>query len=288
MDAVAAIIVPGLLLFGGTAGRDTLLVEEKFLGSFVHATRLTVDSGGRMYVLDEGRDLLLRYSAKGEEQTVGGYGRDGFSFDRPTGVATDGLNIYVADHGNHRVNRYDRSLTFVSALSTRDSSYAPARFGYPLGVALSRQGDLFILDGENRRVVKFNAQSKFERSFGDREVLPGRLRKPREIMVSRQDRVYVLEEDRVLEFDYAGNFVQVLGQGLFAEATGFGETREGFVVCTKESFLWFDRGGKLGHVKNADRIISGFQLTPIEDVVVEENRVLILSRQRIGIFRMIR
>ncbi len=289
MAALAAIVLPFLLLPDGppSSPADTLLVEGRFFGTFLKATRISADSRGQVFVLDEARDLLIHFDGDQREVSIGGRGWDGSSFDRPTGMATDGLSLYVSDYGNHRVSRFDRRLTFISALSTRDSAFVPARFGYPAGVALSRQGDLFVLDGENLRVVKFNAQSRFERSFGDREALRGRLRDPRKILVSRFDQVFVLEKNRIVEFDYAGNFVRDFADGIFSDATGVSETRAGVVVSTKRMLLWFDRTGKLTQSMNVELIVSSAPLIPVQDVAVAEDRLYILTPTRVGIFKMV-
>ena len=127
---------------------DTMLVEQKTLGSFQRATRLITNPQGWIYVLDSERNLVvLMKGDEGPSSSVGGYGWSSTTFDEPTGLATDGLNVYVADRGNHRLLRFDRSLNFISSFVTRDTSLLAARFGSPLGVALSRLGDLFVLDG---------------------------------------------------------------------------------------------------------------------------------------------
>ena len=170
---------------------DTMLVEQKAVGSFQRATRLITNPQGWIYVLDSERNLVVLM--KGDEEassSVGGYGWSSTTFDQPTGLATDGLNLYVADRGNHRLVRFDRSLNFISSFVTRDTSLLAARFGSPLGVALSRLGDVFVLDGENLRVVKFAANMQYKRSFGDIDDQRSRLRQPIKILISPDDRVF--------------------------------------------------------------------------------------------------
>lgn len=149
---------------------DSLLIEESNFGEFQAAACITVSPQKWVYVLDRENHLVhLFRDPSTPSRSVGGYGWTLTSFDQPSGVAADGLSVYVSDYGNHRVVRFDRLLNVVSSFSTRDTLEADLRFGYPTGVALSRQGDLFILDSDNLRVIKFSRDTRFERVFGHKE-----------------------------------------------------------------------------------------------------------------------
>jgi DNA-binding beta-propeller fold protein YncE len=131
-------------------------------------TVLDVDLYGNIYVLDAEKNTLSLYDRSGLLQNnVGGPGWLDGQFDRPSGVwARNGIDVFVADYGNHRIERFDRSLSFISSFSTRESDNPDDRFGYPSGVALSRLGELFICDTENGRIVKVDRFSTVERTFG--------------------------------------------------------------------------------------------------------------------------
>jgi len=270
-----------------TEATDTTLVEQKALGSFQRATRLITNPQGWIYVLDADRDLVVLM--KGEEEpsaSVGGYGWSSTTFDQPTGLATDGLNLYVADRGNHRVMRFDRSLNFISSFITRDTSLLAARFGSPLGVALSRLGDLFVLDGENLRVVKFAANMQYERSFGDIDDQRSRLRQPVKILISPDDHVFVLESDRLLEFDYFGQYIRVIGVGSFHDARGFCLVRGGIIIVTPTTLCWFnDRGDLLREIPSAE-IVSGSPVGIMEDVMGGADRILLLTSTQLHLVRI--
>lgn len=267
---------------------DTMLVEQKSLGTFQRATRLVTNPQGWIYVLDSDRNLAVLM--KGEEEpssSVGGYGWSSTTFDQPTGLATDGLNLYVADRGNHRIMRFDRSFNFISSFTTRDTSLFAARFGSPLGVALSRLGDLFILDGENLRVVKFSANMKYERSFGDIDDARSRLRQPVKILISPDDHVLVLESDRLLEFDYFGQYLRTIGAGGFRDARGFCFVRGGIVVVTPGMLLWLnDRGELLREIRASD-IASESPISFMEDIAGGADRLLLLTSTQLHIVRVL-
>lgn len=289
MAAIAAVGLAAIFSWfsAGPAVGDTLLVEERFFGSFENASRVHVDALGQIYVLDEARHTISRFrGSSGAIQTIGGFGWDATTFDRPTAVAADGLNVYVSDYGNHRVMRYDRNLVFVSSLALRDTSFSPAQFGYPLGLALSRQGDLFVLDGENLRVVQFDSRSRFVRSFGTLESPEGRLRQPVEISVSPDDKVLILENDRIIEFDFAGTYLRSMGEGAIHNSGGMCSIENGLLVAANDTLMWFNSDGSVRMKIAASDIVSGFPLSPLRDVAVSNDRLLLLTPTRVGVFRL--
>lgn len=280
-----------LLLLAGSiavaAPPDTLLVEQLSVGSFQRATRLTTNPQGWVYVVDAERNLILLIKDdKLSSVSVGGYGWTSTTFDRPTGLATDGLNLYVSDYGNHRLQRFDRNLNFISSFATRDTSFVDARFGYPLGVALSRLGDVFVLDGENLRVTKFVENMRFERSFGDIDDQRSRLRQPEKILAGSNDHIYVLEPDRLLEFDYFGHFIRSIGDRIFEDARGFCLVPGGVIVVTETTLFWFNDRGELAHSFSSGELQSKSPLGAFEDIASAGDRLLILTSHRLHIFQL--
>lgn len=266
---------------------DTVLVEQQDIGSFQRASRLVLNPQGWAYVIDVERNLVvLSKDDPAASTSVGGYGWTSTTFDQPTGLATDGLNLYVSDYGNHRVQRFDRNLNFISSFATRDTSFVDARFGYPLGVALSRLGDLFVLDGENLRVVKFVGDMRFERSFGDIDDQRARLRHPEKILIGQNDHVYVLEPERLLEFDYFGHYVRTIGGGELRESRGFCVVDGGIIVVTGNELYWFNDKGEIARVIRANDLPTSSPLGPMEDIASSGDRLFILSSTRLCIFQV--
>jgi hypothetical protein len=230
----------------------TLLLVLTFLGSAartsgqvlrLRATQCDVDIAGNLYVLDSDRNTLLLYDKSGVvQQAVGGSGWLDGQFDRPSAVwARNGIDVFVADYGNHRIERFDRSLSFVSSLSTRESSNPDERFGYPTDIALSRMGELFICDSENGRIVKVDRANRVERTFGGFGAGRGRLNAPTRIEVGPKDAVYVLDGDRIAVFDAFGNFQHDLLPGILKHAAAMYGDQDRLVVMESDTIYCFDR-----------------------------------------------
>ena len=214
----------------------------------VGGSSLDVDIYGNLFVLDANRNLLTLFLKDGTQvRQVGGQGWGDNQFDRPTGLwARNGLDVFVADYGNHRIQRFDRTLSFISSLFTRDDDDPDRRFGYPTDVALSRLGALFICDTENSRILKVSMSNEVERNFGGYDAGRGRLYAPEQVEVGPKDFVYVLDQRRIMVFDVFGNFIHELASNLFQHPSGMFADGEGVLVLDGDTLYTFDAEDRPG------------------------------------------
>lgn len=209
----------------------------------VAGTDIDVDLYGTVYVLDAPSATLRILTTNLQTTAVtGGPGWESGRFDQPSAVwARNGLDIFVADYGNHRIQRFDRQLAFVSSLSTRDNDAPDKRFGYPTDVALSRMGELFICDGENQRVVKVNGQSQIEKVFGGFDAGKGKLEKPTRLAIGPSDNIYVLDGSRILTFDSFGNFLHELYDNIWKHPSAIFADEARILIADQGVLYCFDR-----------------------------------------------
>ena len=126
---------------------------------------LAVGPGGSLYVVDGGRDQILRYLPDGRFQVAAGDGKNGFSGDggqaidaeihdvSAIAVAKNGT-VYLADEGNGRVREIlpDGIIETVAGGGTVPLGMKPvaalsASFGGPsslFGLAIGPNGELYI------------------------------------------------------------------------------------------------------------------------------------------------
>jgi DNA-binding beta-propeller fold protein YncE len=228
-----ALLMVGLLLTGELAGQVQTVPME--------GTSLDVDLYGTVYIIDAPSATLRVLNADFTlAAVVGGPGWEEGRFDHPAAVwARNGLDIFVADYGNHRIQRFDRQLAFVSSLSTRESDNTDERFGYPRDVVLSPLGDLFVVDGENQRIVKIGGLSRVELTFGGFDAGRGKLNQPSRIAIGPSDRIYVLDEARILVYDIFGNFLTSLYEGMWKSPTALYADPERVLVVDDSKIFWF-------------------------------------------------
>jgi hypothetical protein len=121
--AAAATLAAFLTLWAATPPPQPVLVEVMRVAVSSGVRRMAIGSAGQWYLADADRHTVSLRSREGSIQAdVGGYGWGLSALDRPTGVATDGVRVYVSDQGNHRIVEYDRDLRPLSSFSTRDTS----------------------------------------------------------------------------------------------------------------------------------------------------------------------
>ena len=137
---------------------------------FSFANSVAVDSSGNVYVADTNNSTIRKISPSGVVTTLAGIaGAEGSldgtgsaaRFNRPQGIAVDGAGTaYVADTNNSVI----RKITPAGAVTTlagtagssgsSDGTGAAARFDYPQGVAVDRDGNVYVADTENITIRK--------------------------------------------------------------------------------------------------------------------------------------
>jgi len=209
----------------------------------VTGDNLDIDISGALYVLDGHGSTITKVSPEGKILArIGGPGWDNDRFDHPSGLwARNGLDIFIADYGNHRIQRFDRDLSFVSSFSTRESDNGSERFGYPSDVALSRLGELYICDTENVRVIKVDRRNRVELSFGGIDAGKGRLTSPRKLAIGPGDHIFVLDDATVREFDAFGNYLRDLLPHEFVPPVSLYGGEEELAVCDADSLRFYAR-----------------------------------------------
>ncbi len=204
MVAVRSVAAMVVLLCVACAAHADVLKPRAQLHGFARPSA-AFDAEGNIYVADRGNNRVVKYSANGDSLvSVSGSGWGDTQFDGPSAIVVRGVDVFVADYGNHRIQRFDRSLSFVASLSTRDNARESERFGYPRGLALSQQGDLFVLDGEGMRIVKITPFNQVERTFGSTEAGAERMVDPKSICVEARGMVDVADAGTVKQFDLFG------------------------------------------------------------------------------------
>jgi sugar lactone lactonase YvrE len=122
---------------------------------------IAIDPSGALFISDTGNNAIRRISASGEVSTVAGgsrgrldgRGRDA-SFDNPVGIALthDGF-LFVTDEESGRIRRVSPDGQ-VSTYAGRRPGFADgfgeaARLNGPTGIAVDREGNLYVCDTSN-------------------------------------------------------------------------------------------------------------------------------------------
>lgn len=158
------------------------------------------------------------------DRMIGGKGNLPGLLDSPRGLAfaPDGT-IYIADSRNHRIQHLDSEgnvLHVWGSFADVSGGTAPGgTFNEPWGVAVGRDGSVYVADTWNHRVQKFTSEGQFIKMwgyFGQGEA-PEAFWGPRGLAVDSRNRLYVTDtgNKRVVVFDADGNFVTQFGASGF-------------------------------------------------------------------------
>ena len=156
-------------------------------GGMNFPTGLLVDSDGNLWVSDAGNNRVLRFDdasnlgsgalpagVLGQSDFMGsGNAVTATNFNSPRGLAMDSSgNLFVADPGNSRVLMFPDAANLANGAAATivfgqeefdDPGLGTDRDGFyvPNSVAVDANGSLWVADGNNNRVLRFdNASSK--------------------------------------------------------------------------------------------------------------------------------
>ena len=142
---------------------------------------MVFDADGNLLVVNSLNSRVQKFTKEGKY--IGGFGTKGDGpgeLDLPWGITVDNNgDVYVADWNNHRVQKFspdgEHLLTFGSGQHTGvavDGSTVymhatearvpvnPNNLNHPTGVAVDGDGDVYVVDWMNERVVIFDPDTK--------------------------------------------------------------------------------------------------------------------------------
>lgn len=254
------------------------------IGKFNNAVSFYITANGLICVSDYGKDEIIILDTLGSNlKFFGGYGWDENSFDDPTDVFADPLTIYVADKNNHSIKRFDKNLNYVSSLYKRESENTEEQFGYPISCATSNMGDLYIIDSENYRIMKFDIFGNYVFSFGGFDAGKFQLENPLQLAISSQNIIYVIDGSDILIFDQYGNGISRLT--LNTKIKSIRILFDKLVVCTEEGIYYSDL--RSSEAKLSKITVESLELQKIVSALLFNNKLYVLLNESILVFAKI-
>jgi hypothetical protein len=139
---------------------------------FNHPSAIAVDASGNLYITDYNNSTIRKITPAGVVTTLAGspgeFGwQDGAGsnarFNYPDGIAV-GLNgdLFVSDSNNHTIRRITPNgdvSTFAGepqVSGATNGALRDARFNRPIGIAVARNGDLFVADSLNNTIRRIS------------------------------------------------------------------------------------------------------------------------------------
>jgi sugar lactone lactonase YvrE len=206
----------GAVFIFNTETRDTQLIRNGYEAHFGWINGLAIDDDDRLFVSDGKMRRVIVFNIKHE---VEGQITEGLI--DPVGIALDTTNrfLYVVDTQQDQVIVYDAdSLKLLRRIGTGGKNHyltTPGDFGAPQGVALDKDGNVYVTDTLNNRVEIFDADGAFISLFGKHGDGPGTFARPKGIAVDGDGHIWVADEmeDRLQVFNREGQLLTYIGVG---------------------------------------------------------------------------
>ena len=219
-----------LLLFNFLiAGSDSLLVKKLEVNDFLNAVSITSDAKENIYVLDQNANQIVKYNA--DLEFIMRNGKQGWlegQFDSPTYIdGSSGLDIFISDGNNKRVQRYDLNLVPIATLLTNLPDFPPdLRFRTPIASLVLNSNQFFVIDADNNRIVVYNDGRAPVSLFGHYTSGKGQLLRPVKLLKDGNNNIYVYDKElkSILKYDNLGNYVSTLSIDNIEAYTIFGNT----------------------------------------------------------------
>jgi DNA-binding beta-propeller fold protein YncE len=184
--------------------------------NFGPCSSVAVTSKGNVLVFNRSANALMEFNGRGK------YLRDLARgvFTLPHGLRVDAEdNIWATDTGSHIVVKMDPKgrILMVLGIKGNTNEWHPAGylrcFNEPNDVAFGAAGEIYVSQGHGKgesRLLKFDADGNFLKTWGGEGSGPGQFKQPHSIVTDEKGQLYVADRSnqRIQVFDADGNFVR--------------------------------------------------------------------------------
>ncbi len=176
------------------------------------ATGVDVDAHGNVYVLHRNETMpVMAFDSHGK--FLRSWGQGMFKTTHFLRVDRFG-SVWVTDRGNMQAFKFNSDGKLLMTLGKKGvtgDNTSPDSFNGMADLSVSRNGDIFIADGEgpNTRVARFSKDGRFIKWWGGKGTEPGQFNVPHSIAIDSKGRLYVADRsnNRIQIFDQSGKFL---------------------------------------------------------------------------------
>ncbi len=179
------------------AEQGGVLIKQYEVKGFQNAVSISPDNLGQIYVLDNKANQVIKLNENLVEVK---------SID-----ASTGLDLFICDGKNNRIERFDRNLNYISSLVTNLTTFLPQyQFNTPISSILMNSNDMYVFDKDNNRVVIFKDGLNPVNSFGEYQNSNGRIAEGKKMVKDKNNFIFIHDvgQNAVLKFDNFGSFMK--------------------------------------------------------------------------------
>ena len=219
---------------------------------------------------------ILKFDSAGN--LVKAFGEGMFVFPHGLHVDYEG-NVWVTDgigrgQKGHQVHKFSPDGKLILSLGKAGIAGAGSdEFNAPSAVYVARNGDIFVADGHggntNARIVKFNKDGKFIKTWGKKGSGPGAIDIPHTLAMDSRGRLFVgdRQNNRIQIFDQDGNYLDQWHQfsrpsGVFIDKNDIIYVADSESESVSKNHDGWKRGIRVGKV--SDGSVTAFIPDPVE------------------------
>jgi hypothetical protein len=200
---------------------------------------VAIGPDGNVWTFNRGKIPVQVYTQDG--RLVKSWGQDGL-FKNPHTIRFDVAgNLWIVDTSTQTVRRFTPEGKVLLTVGTpNEAGEDQTHMNQPNDVAVAPNGDLYVSDGYgNNRVIVFDKNGKFLRTWGKLGQGPGEFSQPHSIVLDSKGRVYVADRNnsRIQVFDGRGKFLTEWKNFITPWALAITKADE-IYVCGSSPMLW--------------------------------------------------
>uniref|UniRef100_A0A7C4U7X4 6-bladed beta-propeller n=1 Tax=candidate division WOR-3 bacterium TaxID=2052148 RepID=A0A7C4U7X4_UNCW3 len=203
----------------------------------ISSVSMDIDKNGNIYILDEDKDIVLRYGRNMEFLAqFGGFGMEDGRLNNPEDISVNNY-VYILDRGNKRIVKYDLDGNFLISFGEFDD---------PVSISQDVYGDLYVVDRGKNKVKVYNKEGENLYEFGEFGWGEGFFNNLEGIAVDENGNIYVSENGnhRIQVLTNKGRFIRCIGEDILKSPKRI-RYWKGFIFCIDGATLYiFDEEGE--------------------------------------------
>ncbi len=244
-------------------------------GQFRNPIGIEIDANDDIYVVDQGRNALLKFDAAGNLlfDIVLFHPVNGLQITAIADMAMDSSgNLYITHHRFHKVYKYAPDGSLIMEFGSEGTGNG--EFDTPRGITIDQNDNVYVVDHNNHRVQVFDVDGNYLSQFGSEGTEPDQFQRPFSIAVDPSGDIYVLDsfiDVVVKKFNNDGEFLFQFGSkgtdnGQFSGPGKIIPDNDGNIYVTngstRDAIQKLDASGRyLSRIHRSDEFTATFGIT---------------------------
>lgn len=185
-------------IFDKFTGEYLSSFEGGSAGRFEKPEGIAIDGLGNIYIADYVNGYIKKYDENFNHiMTFSDFGVEPGENMESEFMTISNNRLYMADKGNHRVDVFDLDGKFLFLFDNNNTMDTPQ------AAKSSSDGDIYVVDMGNDRLLHFNSEGELKRRLGKKGKQVGEFNKPVGMAIDSKGYIYVSEahNDRIQVFD---------------------------------------------------------------------------------------